>query len=44
MGYFFGKNLSLLDQYLGRISIGLSVLAVAGYLVYRWRQQEAGAG
>ena len=38
LGYFFGKNLSLLDQYLGRISIGLSVLVIVGYLAYRWRQ------
>ncbi|CAN5821307.1 hypothetical protein BH11GEM1_BH11GEM1_02880 [soil metagenome] len=40
VGYFFGKNLSLLDNYLGRISIGLSVLVIVGYLVYRWRQQR----
>lgn len=40
VGYFFGKNLSLLDQYLGRISIGLSVLGLAGYFVYRWQQQK----
>jgi membrane protein DedA with SNARE-associated domain len=40
VGYFFGKNLSLLDHYLGRVSIGLSVLVIVGYLVYRWRQKR----
>ena len=45
LGFVFGKNLSRLDDYLGEISIVLSVLVVCGYLVYRWRQkQHAGPG
>ena len=40
VGYFFGKNLSLLDQYLGRISIGVLVLVIAGFLVYRSRRAD----
>ena len=43
VGYFFSKNLSLLDNYLGRISIGLSVLVIVGYLAYRWRQKRVTA-
>ena len=40
VGYFFGKNLSLLDRYLGRISIGVLVLAIGGFLVYRSRRSN----
>ena len=40
VGYFFGKNLSVLHHYLGRITIGLSVLVIVGYLVYHWRQKH----
>ena len=40
LGFVFGKNLSRLDDYLGEISIVLSVLVVCGYLVYRWRQKQ----
>ncbi len=41
LGYLFGKHLSRLDNYLGRISIALSVLVVIGYFVWRWRQRVA---
>lgn len=43
VGFVFGKNLSKLDDYLGEISIVLSVLVVVGYLVYRWREQKMGS-
>ena len=39
-GFVFGKNLSRLDDYLAEISIALSVLAVIGFLVYRWREKR----
>ena len=41
VGFMFGKNLSTLDDYLGEISIVLSVLVVAGFLVYRWRENKS---
>ncbi|MEP6991624.1 MAG: DedA family protein [bacterium] len=41
VGYLFGKHLSQLDNYLGRISIALSVLVVIGYFIWRWRQRVA---
>ena len=40
VGFAFGKNLSRLDDYLAEISIALSVLAVLGFLVYRWREKR----
>ena len=40
VGFVFGKNLSRLDDYLAEISIALSVLAVLGFLVYRWREKR----
>lgn len=40
VGFLFGKNLSKLDQYLGRIGIALSVLVVAGFLIYWWRERH----
>ena len=41
VGYLFGRNLSVLHHYLGRLSIALLVLVIVGYLVYRWRQKRA---
>ncbi len=40
VGFLFGKNLSRLDDYLAEISIALSVLAVLGFLFYRWREKR----
>ena len=39
-GFVFGKNLSRLDDYLAEISIALSVVAVLGFLFYRWREKR----
>lgn len=44
LGFVFGKNLSRLDDYLAEFSIGVSVLLVGGFLVYRWREKRKAAG
>ncbi len=39
LGFVFGKNLPLLDDYLGEISIAVSVILVVAALVY-WRHRR----
>ena len=41
LGFLFGKNLSKLDGYLGKVGLAMSALVVIGYLVYRWREQHS---
>ena len=41
LGFLFGKNVSKLDGYLGKVGLAMSALVVIGYLVYRWREQHS---
>lgn len=40
LGYVFGHNMPLLEHYVGRVSIALVVLVVAGTLVFLWRRRR----
>lgn len=45
LGYFFGRDLPLLEKYIARASFGVLVLASVGisvfYLIIRWRARSA---
>lgn len=40
LGYVFGHNIPLLERYVGRFSIALVVLVVAGALAFLWRRRR----
>ena len=40
LGYVFGHNIPLLERYVGRVSIALVALVVAGALVFLWRRRR----
>ena len=40
LGYIFGHNMPLLEHYVGRVSVVLVGLVVAGALVFLWRRRR----